>query len=118
MTVTYSRVRIDDITFSAGARLQIQLADGRPMRMRWGAVNAGSRWPVGPWVMGEDVRAGRYGEVTPVRICCQAIYNKEGTWWIMPAGMGLQGVIIRNGYDKRVYLVMYSGEEGLVVRFV
>ena len=95
-----------------GAWLPIRCRDGRLASLPWGRRRrqAGTL-PLGGWARIDAIHAGRWDRwfPVPVKIVARAFMERDiegrARWFELSRGKVIQGLVARNGHERRVYVV-------------
>ena len=95
-----------------GAMLPVRKRSGEYELLPWGrrGKQAG-KLPLGGWARLDSIYAGRwdYWQPVPVKLAVKSFMEKDiennGHWYDLVRGQWIQGLVARNGYERRVYVV-------------
>ncbi len=101
----------------AGARLPVLCRDGRLAALPWGRRRrqAGAL-PLGGWARLDAIHAGRWDRwfPVPVKIVARAFMERDiegrAQWFELSRGKVIQGLVARDGHERRVYVVTVTPE--------
>jgi len=99
------------------AQLPVAIRGGGTRRLAWGRRHGqAGGLPLGGWARLDGVYAGRWDRwfPVPVRIPVRSFMEKDleghGRWYDLTRGQWVQGLVAREGYERRVYVVTIEPE--------
>jgi hypothetical protein len=99
------------------ACLPVARRHGAPELLVWGRRrDEPGSLPFGGWARLESVKAGRWDrwQPQPVRLALRAFMERdiqgESHWFSLPSGQWVQGLVAREGDERRVYVVTIAPE--------
>ncbi len=99
------------------ARLPVARRCGDPELLVWGRRRSESgRLPFGGWARLESIKTGRWDrwQPQPVRLRIRAFMEKDiqgdSHWFELNSGQWIQGLVARDGGERRVYVVTITPE--------
>lgn len=100
-----------------GARLPVIRRHGNPELVVWGRRrDEVGKLPCGGWARLESIKAGRWDrwQPQPVRLQLSGFMERDiqgdSHWFELSSGQWIQGLVARDGAERRVYVVTVTPE--------
>jgi hypothetical protein len=100
-----------------GAMLPVRVRDGSIRLLPWGRrSNQAGRLPCGGWARLDTIYGGRWDRwfPVPVKIPVKSFMENDieghGHWYDLTRGKWIQGLVARDRYEQRIYVVTVDPE--------
>lgn len=100
-----------------GARLPVRRRDGGVQLLPWGRrPQQAGQLPLGGWARLEAIRTGRWDRwfPVPVKLTLKRFMEQDAgnrpCWYDLIRGQWIQGLVAREGSERRVYVVVIEPE--------